>query len=229
MDGARNGKGDSLYAPFTWDSGVGASGWRVWTLGLENGPPSLNVVLGGGSLAAVFTSPPTALGSDPEARLAWQLAFDFDGDAAKIYAVEPPFTTSAWQDVGMRSSDLSAFRARGGKLIVPHGVSDPVFSVLDTIAWLDEVNAAQSGTARDFVRVFPVPGMNHCGGGPATDRFDSLTVLEQWTFGGTAPDAIDAEAGPESPWPGRKMPLCPYPNIAVAVGGEGYRCQGPAK
>lgn len=225
MDGVRDSAGKQLYAPFAWDAGVGTPGWRVWKIGMDPAPPALNVRLGASSLAAVFTSPPTALAADPQTLLNWQLAFDFDRDAPGIYAVTSPFTTSPWQDVGMRSPDLAAFRKHGGKLIVPHGVSDPVFSVLDTIAWWREVDAKMAGHAADFARVFPVPGMNHCSGGPATDRFDSLTALEDWVIGGKAPEAIPAKAGPGTPWPGREMPLCPYPQIAVSAGGiDVYRC-----
>jgi feruloyl esterase len=164
------------------------------------------------------------LNTDPEALMAWQLRFNFDTDAPRIFAVTPPFKTSGWQDVGMRSPNLSAFRARGGRMIVPHGVSDPVFSVNDTIAWWREVDQLNKGKAADFVRVFPVPGMNHCSGGPATDRFDSLTALEQWVDKGIAPASIPTEAGPDTPWLGRKRPLCPYPRIAREIDGQ-FICQ----
>lgn len=225
MDGARDSRGRQLYAPFPWDTGLAEPGWRSWKLGSETMPAN-NVLLGGGALAAVFTSPPTPLAIDPAQIMPWQLAFDFDRDVEKIYAVVPPFQTSAWQDIGMRSADLSAFRARGGKLIIPHGVSDPVFSVLDTIAWWREVDAASNGQAGEFVRVFPVPGMNHCNGGAATDRFDSLAALESWAEQGKAPNAIPARAGPNTPWPGRERPLCPYPQFAVptALDRERFVC-----
>jgi Tannase and feruloyl esterase len=214
MAGPKNKSGKALYADWAWDNGMADPGWRVWKVGLENGPPALNVVLGGGSLGAVFTTPPVQLSPDPAQLLAWQLAFDFGRDADKIYAMGGAFETSAWSDVGMRSSDLSAFKAHGGKLVAPHGVSDPVFSVLDTIGWWKEVDRRNKGHAADFARVFPVPGMNHCGGGPATDQFDSLTALENWVLKGTAPDAIAAVAGAETPWPGRSRPLCAYPKVA---------------
>lgn len=214
MDGPRNKSGKALYSSWAWDTGMAEPGWRVWKVGLENGPPALNVMLGGGSLAAVFTTPPTPLSPDPAKLLEWQLAFNFQTDAAKIYATNTVFQTSAWQDIGMRSPDLAAFRAHGGKLIVPHGASDPVFSVLDTISWWNEVNRRNKGRAADFTRVFPVPGMNHCAGGPATDQFDSLAALEDWVLKSRAPDAIPAFAGTQSPWPGRSRPLCAYPKVA---------------
>lgn len=224
VDGARDSRGTQLYKPFPWDPGIASPGWAVWKTGLVNGPPALNAVLGAGSLAAVFTAPPTALGSDPERLLAWQLAFDFDRDAPKIYATSGPFKTSAWQDIGMRSPDLAAFRAHGGKLIVPHGMADPVFSASDTIAWWNEVDARNRGRAADFARVFPVPGMNHCGGGPATDQFDSLSALEDWVLHAKAPAEMPAKAGPATPWPGRQRPLCAYPTYAVP-GPGGFVCR----
>ena len=112
------------------------------------------------------------------------------------------------------STDLSAFKNRGGKLLIVHGVSDPVFSINDTISWWNDVNRANNGTASDFTRLFAVPGMNHCGGGPATDQFDAFTALQNWVEKGTAPDRIVATAGPNSPWPGRTRPLCAYPKQA---------------
>jgi Tannase and feruloyl esterase len=228
MAGPRDSKGKQLYAPWAWDSGIAEPGWRVWKTGLEKGPPALNVLLGGGSLASVFTTPPTALSTDPAVLLPWQLAFNFDKDAPKIYATNATYKTSAWSDIGMRDTNLSAFRAHGGKMIVPHGISDPVFSVLDTINWWQEVDKRNTGRASQFVRVFPVPGMNHCGGGAATDRFDSLTALENWVLEAKAPDAILATAGSETPWPGRERPLCPYPMIAQPSGAS-FICTRPSR
>jgi hypothetical protein len=216
--GPKDSKGRSLYSGWAWDGGVAAPGWRFWTLGLSQAPmPAFNVSLGMGSLAAVFTTPPRAL-NDDQAKMDFAMAFDFDRDAARIYQVHPPFERSSWEDVSARSVDLKAFRARGGRLIVPHGVSDPVFSINDTLAWYRAVDAASGGRATDFVRVFPVPGMNHCGGGPATDDFDAFSALVDWVEQGRAPDEIAAKAGRDTPWPDRTRPLCPYPAIAVYRG-----------
>ena len=66
--------------------------------------------------------------------------------------------------------NLSAFKARGGKLVIAQGASDPVFSILDTIAWWNDVNAANGGRADQFVRLFAVPGMNSTLRGRAVDR-----------------------------------------------------------
>ena len=178
-----------------------------------------------------FTTPPTALGADLSAAFKYALGFDFDRDAPKIYATDHTFTRSAWDDVGARSADLAGFEARGGKMIVPHGVSDPVFSIDDTTAWFREVDARHEGKAAAFVRVFGVPGMAHCAGGAATDQFNAFDALVAWVEQGTVPDRILARAGPRSPWPDRTRPLCPYPRVARYDGkgdvesAESFRCE----
>lgn len=229
MSGAKTSSGQALYSGWFWPASIHAPDWRMWKIGSADGRvPPLNVFLGATAQASAFTTPPTALG-DPESMLDYQLGFDFDRDATKIYAVAEPFTRSAWQDVGMRSSNLKAFKARGGRLIVPHGESDPVFSLKDTLAWFDSVDSENSGHAADFVRVFPVPGMCHCGGGAATDRYDMFAALIDWVEHGKAPNAVVATAGPGTPWPNRSRPLCAYPQVARYTGGdiekaESFKC-----
>ena len=225
--GPRNARGEALYSDWAWDAGIGGrvgdryhQGWRVWKIGgfPPSTVPALNVVLGGPSLSALFTTPPTPLRNDPRAMLGYLLGFDMDRDAPKIFARGGPFTESAWEEVGAKRTDLSAFRRRGGKLIVPHGMSDPVFSAHDTMRWWDEVNAASGGRAAAFVRVFPVPGMTHCGGGPATDQYDCLAAVVDWVERDTPPDRILARASAATPWAGRTRPLCPYPTVARYAG-----------
>ena len=115
-------------------------------------------------------------------------------------------------------SDLSAFRRRGGKLIVVHGASDPIFSLHDSIAWWKGVDVASQGNAASFTRLFNVPGMGHCSGGPATDQFDAFSAVVAWVEQGTAPDRIVATARAATPWPGRTRPLCAWPAQARYTG-----------
>jgi feruloyl esterase len=75
-----------------------------------------------------------------------------------------------------------------------------------------------NGRASEFVRLFAVPGMNHCAGGPATDQFDAFGALVNWVEKSTAPETITATAGPGTPWPGRTRPLCAYPKQAYYKG-----------
>lgn len=229
--GAKDSQGTALYASWAFDSGIGSEDWRVWKIGPANaGFPGINVAMGAPALAAIFTTPPTALGPELPAAFEYALTFDFDRDAPKIYATNDVFTRSAWEDVGARSPKLAAFHARGGKLIVPHGVSDPVFSINDTVAWYREVDELHEAKAAQFVRVFPVPGMAHCAGGLATDQFDAFEALVAWVEKAEAPDRILATAGPNTPWPGRTRPLCPYPQVAKYRDGNvedaaSFRCE----
>jgi Tannase and feruloyl esterase len=213
--GPVDARGRALYADWPWDAGLASPGWRFWKLGSADGAmPALNITLGGASLASVFTTPPTLLRDDPEAQLDFVRHFDFGRDASKIYVTSAQFPRSAWDDIAARSSDLAGFKSRAGKMLVPHGVSDPVFSINDTLAWYREVDRRTRGAAARFVRVFPVPGMAHCGGGLATDRYDAFGALVSWVERGTPPDRIIARAAPGTPWPGRERPLCPYPKVA---------------
>lgn len=213
--GPVNSKGQVLYSDWPWDAGISGFGWRLWKLGSEDESiEAMNITTGGASLASVFTTPPTALPDNTESQFRFAQQFDFDRDAPRIYATSAAFPRSAWEETSARSSDLAAFRAHGGKLLVPHGVSDPVFSLNDTLAWYREVERRNGGRADTFVRVFPVPGMNHCGGGPATDRFDAFASLVSWVENQQPPDRIVARAGSHTLWPGRERPLCAYPKVA---------------
>lgn len=217
--GPKNSAGQALYASWPLDGGAGSAAWRLWKIGpAKGGFPGINVAMGAPALAEIFTTPPTVIRGGLDADLAYALGFNFDRDAPKIYATGGPFKHSAWTDLETRSPDLAAFRAHGGKLIVTQGVSDPVFSLNDTLAWYREVNALNQGHAARFVRVFPVPGMAHCSGGPATDEFDAFAAVVKWVEHGTAPDRLLAKAGKATPWPGRTRPLCPYPRYARYVG-----------
>ena len=58
------------------------------------------------------------------------------------------------------------------------------------IGWHESVLQHHGQDARDSARLFLVPGMDHCGGGPGLNSFDALAALEQWVENGTTPDSI---------------------------------------
>lgn len=232
LGGPHDSKGRQLYADWPWDVGVGSFGWRIWKTGVPGALDSINIMLGSPALSGLFITPPADVGPSTEAGLRYQLDFDFDRDAPKIFATTPDFPRSGWNLVGAQSTNLDRFRAHDGKMIVPHGGSDPIFSINDTERWWGAVNASTGGKASSFVRVYPVPGMNHCGGGPATDQFDALAALTAWVEQGKAPERIEAKAGGQTPWPGRTRPLCAYPSIAVYRSGDpnlsgSFACRKP--
>jgi pimeloyl-ACP methyl ester carboxylesterase len=211
--GPVNSKGQALYSDWAFDAGISNPGWRIWKLGMFNAPSnsSINATLGSGAVSAIFSTPPTPQPSSGAAPVEFLLKYNFDTDAAKIFSESGTFAKSAWDFMRADSTDLAAFKKHNGKLLITHGVSDPIFSVNDTISWVSEVNKVNKGKAADFVRFFAVPGMTHCGGGPSTDRYDAFNALVEWVEKKTAPDRIVASAGPATPWPGRTRPLCAYP------------------
>jgi feruloyl esterase len=215
--GARNSAGQPLYATFPYDSGVGGSNWRDWKF---RSPTTRDP----GAVGFIFQTPPE---KSLRSGLEFALGFSMDRDAPKIYATDSTYTQASMTFMTPpHPTDLSVLRDRGAKIIVYHGTSDPVFSSDDTAAWYRALTAANGGDATSFARYFPVPGMNHCRGGPATDQFDMLTPLVEWVEHARAPNAVTASArgpgnaggvNPEIPasWsPTRTRPLCPYPKVA---------------
>jgi feruloyl esterase len=169
---------------------------------------------------------------DPAALARYTLGVDMQANAAKARAKWGPFNESAEDFMDADAVDLSRFTARGGKLIIYHGVADPVFSINDTIAWVRAVDAHDRGQADRFLRLYAVPGMNHGGGGPSTDQFAVFDALVAWREQGSAPGPLVATARASSPWPGRTRLLCPYPARARFVGGDpehaaSFRCEAP--
>lgn len=240
--GPRNSKGEMLYSDWSWDAGVGAGNWRFWKLESQIPPWNrlpLIATMGAGSLSYIFTTPPTRTPGTPDDLVKFLSGFDFDRDAPRIYAKDGAFTESAMQFMAPPDVDdpkLQTFRAKGGKLIVYHGNSDAVFSVNDTTRWFAKLQANTGGA--EFARYYPVPGMAHCGGGPATDRFDALGALVEWVEQGKAPAALSAAANPDNKelpasWSkSRTRPLCPWPQVARYAGGElesaaSFRCSAP--
>lgn len=233
--GPRDRQGRALYSDWAWDTGISGGGWRGWKLGTDGGKENdaRNVVLGGSSLATEFTTPPTAVGADAAALMNYILAFDFDEDAQRIFKTSEQFPVSAWDLINAKG-DLAGFRARRGRLIIVQGVSDPVFSIRDTARWWEDLDRAHPGLA-DSARLFPVPGMNHCRGGPGTTNFDAFSALVDWTERGAAPASILATAPADTPWPGRTRPLCAYPAVAVYDGrgdlerAASFSCRAPPR
>ncbi len=116
--------------------------------------------------------------------------------------------------------NLFPFRANGGKLIQYHGWSDPDITPLNSINYYESVvrriGAGNNHGLRDtqeFYRLFMVPGMQHCGGGPGPATFDMLEALENWVEKGIAPDRIVASHSSNGAVD-RTRPLCPYPQEA---------------
>jgi hypothetical protein len=117
------------------------------------------------------------------------------------------------------STDISAFKARGGKLLLAHGVADVLVSTRATELYYQRLQA-QMGAAQvaTFARYYEVPGMGHAASSTFNASWDSLTALEQWVESGIAPagQITTDTAGV----PGRTRPLCDYPTWPQYTGGD---------
>ncbi len=124
--------------------------------------------------------------------------------------------------IEVEEPDLSAFRKRGGKLLIYHGWSDGgsggAISPLNTIHYYERILQKMGPKQGDWLRLFLVPGMGHCGGGPGTDQFNALAALERWRELSLAPDQIPAAHVNENRRVTMTRPLCPYPLAATYRG-----------
>ncbi|WP_417538030.1 tannase/feruloyl esterase family alpha/beta hydrolase [Marinomonas sp.] len=223
--GPHNSKNQTLYTSWPYDAGIRSQNWRMWKIespisAWSNKPVS--VVMGGASLAHIFTTPYTNVSGDVYALENYLLKFDFNKDAPKIYATNSQFKESAMSIMtppDAAKPRLTQFKQHGGKMIIFHGNSDPVFSVQDTMRWYDFLDFMLEGRAPEFVRLYRVPGMPHGQGGPSADQFDTLQPLIAWVEHRTAPQSIVAATRTENPditarMAGLTRPLCPYPSYA---------------
>jgi feruloyl esterase len=107
-------------------------------------------------------------------------------------------------------TDLSKFAAKGGKLLMAHGVNDVLVSTRSTEAYYNTL-LAQQGAAQvgKFARYYEIPGYNHAASSVFNAAWDSLTALEAWSENGVAPtnQVVTDTVGV----PGRTRPLCQYP------------------
>jgi feruloyl esterase len=225
--GPRNPRtGEQLFPGAVPGGETGPGGWGQWITGPAPGA-SLHAILAGGLFRyAGFEDP------------SWDWrTFDFDADFTFMsHKLGPTWDAS--------DANFSRFQARGGKIIMYHGWSDPAISPLNSIDYYQRVTDAARRDAyrahhdgddgreetREFFRFFLAPGLQHCGGGPGPNTFDALGALEKWVEQGKAPRRIVATGGIV---PTRTRPLCPYPQTAQYLGrgstddAASFDCQGP--
>ena len=86
---------------------------------------------------------------------------------------------------------LDQFLRDGKKIIIWHGAEDTLISHIDS-ARAHEAMVARTGQDSDNARLFVLPGVQHCGGGPGASRFDMLAALSDWVENGQAPVGLVA-------------------------------------
>ncbi len=212
LDGPRNSAGKQLYVGYSpsheSDYPSYITGFGIWS-----GYPSSNLMYQDSFMKwFVF---------GPEYDAVRQ--FDYDKDIEKL----APFTKE--QDAAQ--TDLSAFKAHGGKLILYNGWADHSNPPLRAVQYYEDVRKVHGASTDEFVRMFMPPGFFHCNGGPGPNIFggrgqtragddpenDILAALDQWVTAGKAPAKIIAtKYKNDDPKQGvaRTRPVCPYPQMA---------------
>jgi len=112
--------------------------------------------------------------------------------------------------------DLSAFRDRGGRIVVWHGQSDPLIYPGGTIDYITRVQQQMGGRAKagEFIRLFMAPGVGHCGGGAGPAPAGQFDAVVKWVEQGRAPDTLTAVRRDQTGAVVRSRPLCQYPLVA---------------
>ena len=131
------------------------------------------------------------------------------------YGDDLDYADRAVPNMNAVSTDLHRFQQHGGKLLMYYGWADNVSSARTGIDYYESLQRAAGDAAntRDFSRLFLMPGVGHCTGGPGPDTFDAVGTLDNWVQHGAAPDRIVARHA-RNGGVDRSRPLCPYPQVA---------------
>ncbi len=178
--------------------------------------------------------------------IATDTTFDFNRDPARLVA-------ALGADLDAKP-DLTRYFARGGKLIIWHGWSDPLLPAESSIAYYQKALRQSGPKAASQMRLFMVPGVQHCAGGPGPDALGQIgapmptdtpersvgAAIQQWVEKGHAPEAITGRrdmimsmmkpGGAE-----RQRLICAFPKTAVLTSGQdpdkaaSYTCARPKK
>ena len=144
---------------------------------------------------------------DPAPGPEWKFTmFDFDRDPAR--------TVKAGRDVNPLNENLEPLRKRGGKIVHYSGWADQQVNPYPAISYYERVSKKMGeAKTRDFYRLYMVPGMFHCAGGPGCSSVDWLEAVMNWVEKGVAPEGI-VGAHVEKGVTTKTRPVCPYPQVA---------------
>jgi hypothetical protein len=211
-EGAHDSHGKLIHPGYLPGAELGGNGWAGWVTGATNPRASLGFNFSVGFFADMVYS-----------NADWDILHANLDDATALADQKLSGALNA------TDPNLAAFKARGGKLIIYHGWNDTAISALNTINYYNSlIGKMGQQNADTFVRVFMVPGMQHCGGGPGADNFGATVSvtptdaqhslelsLEQWVEKGAAPTTIIATKFAQGTrTPSMTRPLCAYPQSA---------------
>ena len=184
----------------------------------------------GGLIHASEVSDPSA---DPQAPVIPNALYGFSMGLMKYMIFNDPewsyadYNFEGWREdsasvaklLNATDPDISAFRARGGKLLMFHGWSDMALSAQGTIDYFDQVLALDEA-ARNDVRLYLMPGVDHCFGGAGPSLVNYLTELDDWVTSSTPPEALEAIWMRFNAIPYGSRLVCPYPQRPVFDGAD---------
>ena len=114
------------------------------------------------------------------------------------------------------STDYSQFKQRGGKMIIYHGWNDPALSAFATIDHYNEAKK-EDASIENYIRLFLLPGVLHCGGGPGPSQTDWIELVREWVENDHAPERVILSKA-EDDKVKITRPIFPYPKKAIYDG-----------
>jgi len=214
-DGPKDKQGNKLFYGFPFGGETSIGGWPRWLTGGLKFQSDVNEFQGGVDVG------------DYPAPVVPVIHYGFGNGIMKNMIYHDPdwsyvnYTFDTFREdqklvgntLNATSPDLSAFRERGGKLLMFTGWSDAAITAHGTIGYYEDV-LAHDKTAASDVRLFMMPGVEHCFGGPGPSWANYLTEIDQWVETGKAPEQVTAYFIDEKKQPAGSRLLCAHPQVA---------------
>jgi len=214
-DGPKDLHGKAIYYGYPFGGENALGGWTRWLTGGLKNQAALDDFQGGVDVG------------DTEAPATPNAHYGFGNGIMKYFVYNDPQWTHknykfetyqkdserVAETLNATDPDLSVFRKRGGKLLMYTGWSDAALSALATIGYYEEV-IAHDNTAANDVRLFMMPGVEHCSGGPGPSWVNYLAEIDKWIETDKTPEQVPAYWLDEKFQPAGSRLLCAYPKVA---------------